>query len=245
MDFLKRMTLSGLNGIQRTLNEIKTKVETCDLSRVEREFENFNRHWENVVRKFKENSQRYVVRIPYDADTQIIKSETNGNHFTVRVQNDETFTGNTESTYSFRHESTIPSHLVNGVITQKYSPSKKQMLFIFQSPVEAENVGNVDDLIDSINATVEEGEVNDVQEEVNTTLYDATALSVDEINLEGGVDTTATTLNMEDVAVPSEDEVNARIWELYTQGKSYRYIASQVGVSDKTVARRIKKMIHD
>ena len=245
MDFLKRMTLSGLNGIQRTLNEIKTKVETCDLSCVEREFENFNRHWENVVRKFKENSQRYVVRIPYDADTQIIKSETNGNHFTVRVQNDETFTGNTESTYSFRHESTIPSHLVNGVITQKYSPSKKQMLFIFQSPVEAENVGNVDDLIDSINATVEEGEVNDVQEEVNTTLYDATALSVDEINLEGGVDTTATTLNMEDVAVPSEDEVNARIWELYTQGKSYRYIAREVGLSDKTVARRIKKMIHD
>lgn len=243
MDFLKRMTLSGLNGIQRTLNEIKTKVETCDLSRVEREFENFNRHWENVVRKFKENSQRYVVRIPYDADTQIIKSETNGNHFTVRVQNDETFTGNTESTYSFRHESTIPSHLVNGVITQKYSPSKKQMLFIFQSPVESENVGNVDDLIDSINATVEEGEVRDVQEEVNTTLDDATALVVDEINLEDGVDTTATTLTMEDVAVPSEDEVNARIWELYTQGKSYRYIANQVGVSDKTVARRIKKMI--
>jgi predicted transcriptional regulator len=243
MDFLKRMTLSGLNGIQRTLNEIKTKVESCDLSRVEREFENFNRHWENVVRKFKENSQRYVVRIPYDADTQIIKSETNGNHFTVRVQNDETFTGNTESTYSFRHESTIPSHLVNGVITQKYSPSKKQMLFIFQSPVESENVGNVDELIDSINATVEEGEANDVQEEVNTTLDDATALVVDEINLEGGVDTTATTLTMEDVAVPSEDEVNARIWELYTQGKSYRYIASQVGVSDKTVARRIKKMI--
>ena len=243
MDFLKRMTLSGLNGIQRTLNEIKTKVETCDLSRVEREFENFNRHWENVVRKFKENSQRYVVRIPYDADTQIIKSETNGNHFTVRVRNDETFTGNTESTYSFRHESTIPSHLVNGVITQKYSPSKKQMLFIFQSPVESENVGNVDELIDSINATVEEGETNDVQEEVNTTLDDATALVVDEINLEGGVDTTATTLTMEDVAVPSEDEVNARIWELYTQGKSYRYIASQVGVSDKTVARRIKKMI--
>ena len=78
MDLIKRMTLSGLNGIQRTLNEIKAKVESCDLSRVEREFENFNRHWENVVRKFKENSQRYVVRIPYDADTQIIKSETNG-----------------------------------------------------------------------------------------------------------------------------------------------------------------------
>ena len=242
MDLIKRMTLSGLNGIQRTLNEIKAKVESCDLSRVEREFENFNRHWENVVRKFKENSQRYVVRIPYDADTQIIKSETNGNHFTVRVQNDETFTGNTESTYSFRHESTIPSHLVNGIITQKYSPSKKQMLFIFQSPVERENIANVDDLIDSINATVEEDEVNDVTEEP-ITLVDGTALDVNEVNLEGGVDTTATTLNMEDVAVPSEDEVNARIWELYTQGKSYRYIASQVGVSDKTVARRIKKMI--
>ena len=242
MDFLKRMTLSGLNGIQRTINEIKTKVESCDLSRVEREFENFNRHWENVVRKFKEHSQRYVVRIPYDADTQIIKSEINGNHFTVRVLNDETNTGNTECTYSFRHESTIPSHLVNGAISQKYSPSKKQMLFIFQSPVETENIGNVDELIDSINATVED-EVNDVTEEPITTLDDATALVVDEINLEGGVETTASTEPIEEIVVPSEDDVNARIWELYTQGKSYRYIASQVGVSDKTVARRIKKMI--
>lgn len=240
MDVLKRMTLSGLNGIQRTLNEIKTKVETCDLSRVEREFENFNRHWENVVRKFKENSQRYVVRIPYDADTQIIKSETNGNQFTVRVQNDETFTGNTESTYSFRHESTIPSHLVNGVITQKYSPSKKQMLFIFQSPVETENIGDVDELIDSINATVED-EVNDVTEEPITTLEDT--LVLDEINMSSGVVVTASTEPIEEIVAPSEDDVNARIWELYTQGKSYRYIASQVGVSDKTVARRIKKMI--
>lgn len=242
MDFLKRMTLSGLNGIQRTINEIKTKVESCDLSRVEREFENFNRHWENVVRKFKEHSQRYVVRIPYDADTQIIKSEINGNHFTVRVLNDETNTGNTECTYSFRHESTIPSHLVNGAISQKYSPSKKQMLFIFQSPVETENVGNVDELIDSINATVED-EINDVTEEPMTTLNDVTALVVDEINADGGVDVTASTEPMEEIVLPSEDDVNARIWELYTQGKSYRYIASQVGVSDKTVARRIKKMI--
>lgn len=240
MDFLKRMTLSGLNGIQRTINEIKTKVESCDLSRVEREFENFNRHWENVVKKFKEHSQRYVVRIPYDADTQIIKSEINGNHFTVRVLNDETNTGNTECTYSFRHESTIPSHLVNGAISQKYSPSKKQMLFIFQSPVETENVGNVDELIDSINATVED-EVNNVTEEPITTLDDT--LVIDEINADGGVDVTASTEPMEEIIVPSEDDVNARIWELYTQGKSYRYIANQVGVSDKTVARRIKKMI--
>jgi hypothetical protein len=244
MDFLKRMTLSGLDGIQRTINEIKTKVESCDLNRVEREFENFNRHWENVVKKFKENSQRYVVRIPYDADTQIIKSETNGNHFTVRVKNDETNTGNTESRYIFRHDSTIPSHLVNGVITQKYSPTKKQMLFIFTSPVEMENVGNVDELIDSINATTEENNENDVTEEPITDSFDATELVVDETNLENSEETTETTLTTEDSIVPTEDEINSKIWELYTEGKSYRYIASQVGLSDKTVARRIKKMIN-
>lgn len=232
MDFLKRMTLSGLDGIQRTINEIKAQVESCDLSRVEREFDNFSRHWENVVRKFKENTQRYVVRIPYDADTQIIKSETNGNHFTVRVKNDETNTGNTESRYIFRHESTIPSHLVNGVITQKYSPTKKQMLFIFTSPVEMENVGNVDELIDSINATSEENNTDDATEEPITDSVDASE------------ETTETTLTTEDAVVPTEDEINSKIWELYTEGKSYRYIASQVGLSDKTVARRIKKMIN-
>jgi hypothetical protein len=244
MDFLKRMTLSGLNGIQRTINEIKAQVESCDLNRVEREFENFNRHWENVVRKFKENSQRYVVRIPYDADTQIIKSETNGNHFTVQVKNDETNTGNTESRYVFRHDSTIPSHLVNGVITQKYSPTKKQMLFIFTSPVEMENVGNVDELIDSINATSEENNTDEATEEPITDSDDATALVVDETNLENSEETTETTLTTEDAVVPTEDEINSKIWELYTEGKSYRYIASQVGLSDKTVARRIKKMIN-
>lgn len=244
MDFLKRMTLSGLNGIQRTINEIKAQVESCDLSRVEREFDNFSRHWENVVRKFKENTQRYAVRIPYDADTQIIKSETNGNHFTVQVMNDETNTGNTENTYTFRHESTIPSHLVNGVISQKYLPNKKQMLFIFSSPVESENIGNVDELIESINATTEESDADNVTEEPITESTDATALLTDEVELGNGEETTATTLMAEDVVVPTDDEINSRIWELYTEGKSYRYIASQVGLSDKTVARRIKKMIN-
>ena len=241
MDFLKKIALGSLNGIQRTVTELKERVEQYDFDQFERKFDEINERWNNLKQRFNEQSKRFVVRIPYDADTQIIKSELEGNHFTVRVINDETNTGTTTSTYTFRHESTIPSHLVNGIITQKYSPSKKQMLFLFQSPVESEQIGNVDELIDSINATNREEE-NDVTEEP-TTINDATALVVDEINLEGGVETTASTEPIEEIVVPSEDDVNARIWELYTQGKSYRNIASQVGLSDKTVARRIKKMI--
>ena len=241
MDFLKKIALGSLNGIQRTVTELKERVEQYDFDQFERKFDEINERWNNLKQRFNEQSKRFVVRIPYDADTQIIKSELEGNHFTVRVVNDETNTGTTTSTYTFRHESTIPSHLVNGIITQKYSPSKKQMLFLFQSPVESEQIGNVDELIDSINATNVEEE-NDVTEEPTTTI-DATNLVVDEINLEGGVETTASTEPIEEIVVPSEDDVNARIWELYTQGKSYRNIASQVGLSDRTVARRIKKMI--
>lgn len=241
MDFLKKIALGSLNGIQRTVTELKERVEQYDFDQFERKFDEINERWNNLKQRFNEQSKRFVVRIPYDADTQIIKSELEGNHFTVRVVNDETNTGTTTSTYTFRHESTIPSHLVNGIITQKYSPSKKQMLFLFQSPVENEQIGNVDELIDSINATNVEEE-NDVTEEP-TTINDATNLVVEEINADGGVDVTASTEPIEEIVVPSEDDVNARIWELYTQGKSYRNIASQVGLSDRTVARRIKKMI--
>lgn len=71
-------------------------------------------------------------------------------------------------------------------------------------------------------------------------------------NMTNGVDTTATTLSQEEVERSSgEDEmslqdsrrfISARMKEMHDSGISYRQIAKEFGVSDKTVARWIKEL---
>ena len=51
-----------------------------------------------------------------------------------------------------------------------------------------------------------------------------------------------------DEEIPIEEEevdINAVILDMYNSGMSYRQIAAEVGLSDKTVARRIKKMTEE
>lgn len=247
MDFLKKVTLSGLNGIQRAINEFKTTVESYDFNKVEREFEEMTRRFENLKNKFKEMTENFTVRVPYDADLNIIKYELKGNTFKVNVVNDES---NVNNSYSFVYESTIPNELINSTITQKYLKNKKEMLFVFKKAETPTNVADVDDLINTINETVNEtinvGNVDDLINEINETTNVVDETVNEETNdtefiveLQENLEEVNTEVNEEEL----RREQNELIWRLYTEGKSYRKIAKQVGLSDKTVAKRIKKMI--
>lgn len=255
MDLIKRFTREGLNHLQNAVDAVKTRLESYDFSQIEREMEKISQKWTDLFDEWKRETNKYVVRVPYNADTQTIKSTVDGNTFRVKVKLDSVDNRCEDSTtiqsYTYRHESTIPQAFLNGSILQKYLKDKKEMLFIFQKPVvREETVGNVDDLIASINATTEE--------EIPQQIIDATALDPNSLHNNGGVEVTATTEPYEvDETVDAENEeelreeseesryesMNQAIWQKFLDGKSYRQIAREVGVSDKTVARRIKKMI--
>ena len=255
MDLIKRFTREGLSHLQHAMDVLKCRLEAYDFSQIEKEFEKVTQKCTDWFEEWKRETNKYVVRIPYDADTQTIKSSIEGNTFRVKVKLDSTDERCDDSTttrsYTYRHESTIPNGFLEGSIVQKYLKDKKVMLFIFQKPiVQEETIGNVDDLIASINATVEEE------------MTDATALDLANTVIGDGEETEATTLpimdDVDDIVLVNEAEatnneeteesrlesMNQAIWQKFLDGKSYRQIAREVGVSDKTVARRIKKMIN-
>jgi len=236
-NFIKRITRDGLNCLENAVSAMKTRLDTFDFSQLDEEIEKIERKVDNIISSWKEETKKYVVRIPYDADTQIIKSRIDGNTFKVKVildTNEDVREDVRVQEYTYRHESTIPNQFVNGTITQKYLKDKKTMLFIFQKPVvKEENIGNVEELIDAINDTLNENA---------ETIVDGTALDPIAVEVEGE-DTTAATITDEELEPPTEEDVNAKIWHLYMNGYSYRHIGREVGLSDKTVARRIKKML--
>lgn len=236
-NFIKRITRDGLNCLENAVSAMKTRLDTFDFSQLDEEIEKIERKVDNIISSWKEETKKYVVRIPYDADTQIIKSRIDGNTFKVKVildTNEDVREDVRVQEYTYRHESTIPNQFVNGTITQKYLKDKKTMLFIFQKPVvKEENIGNVEELIDAINDTLNENA---------ETIVDGTALEPIAVEVDGE-DTAASTITDEELEQPTEEDMNAKIWQLYMNGYSYRHIGREVGLSDKTVARRIKKML--
>ena len=228
MDKLRKVTLDVLNSIQNTIDYMKTLVEQRDFKKVEEEINNFDSTWESLVKGFNVGSKHFVIRIPYDVETQTIKYELDGNQFTVKVENDNTVNFRGNCMRSLIDKTTIPSYFNDEMITKKYSPNNKMMYFIFQHQYAEESKnevvkGDVDALIKSINASFCEPEDNGLPYSCDTKKIETEKTTEQDCN--------------------NDDDVNSRIYQLYTEGKSFRYIARQVGLSDKTVARRIKKMI--
>jgi hypothetical protein len=251
MDLLKRITLNGLNCFQNAINELKSTIEDCDFNKFEREFEEMSQKWENIKSKFKEITDNFVVRVPYNADLNVIKYELNGNTFKVKVVNDDS--NNNNNTYLFSYESTIPSDLIGGTITQKYLKNKHEMLFIFKKSTTPSNVANVDELINTINETSSVGNVDSLIDLINETpneVEDCQTVNEEqnefEVLIENDENNQVNYENTDEQPMTEEEyrrQQDELIWRLYTEGKSYRKIAKEVGISDKTVARRIKKII--
>ena len=241
MDIIRKFTRDCFNQMESMMDAVKTRLAAYDFSQIEREMKKINDKWDEVKNAWNDQSQSFSIHIPYNADTQFIKTEINGNRFKVSVKKDvETTRSNVADSFLYSHISTIPSQFINGSIAQKYLEQDKAMLFIFKKPTVEVQAADVDELIDAINET------NNVEE-----IVIPTSIVEEEVtNGNDGVDVTASTEVMETIDetvnhphYTCEDALDRQIWELYCLGTSYRKIAKEVGVSDKTVARRIKKML--
>lgn len=208
MGLLKAFRDSALEAITESAKEMKRMVDEFDFDKAEREVTNTIKEVVANLRKHIKNlTDKYVIEVAYDRNTQILTYTIDDNIITIVVKLDSE-DPNIQS--SSTTTVTIPENVNVNTMVQHYNADEKKMIFVFKK-----NTIEISD--DEVELEVEvDGDIAEP--------------SCEETNAEG---TTS------EVAEPNTDDI---ILEMYQNGASYRQIAKQVGLSDKTVARRIKKM---
>lgn len=209
---------SMASAIRRTFDEFDFNSIETKLNEFGNDIErSFNR----LKKRIKNLTDRFIVEVPFDRETQRLSFSIENNVIEIRTETQ------TETTHSVSTTTTsIPESVNTDTLMQKYDAEKKKMMFIFfkwNAKVEDETEENVE-LEDT------------VETHTNTTVE-----SAPEVTVTSTVDVTETDTTNEENAESSKDNLLETILAMHEQGYSYRKIASEVGMSDKTVARWIKK----
>ena len=235
MNLLRNFGKNCFDALQSFTNEIQKELESTNWEKFEKEFiemsNTFKEKLSNFKMKVKEQAEKFYIEVPFDINTQILTYELRPNLITVTVKNDETETSFLEER---KYERSIPSSFSGCTITEKYLKDEKVMLFICTKPMSQ---------------TSEEVETSSIEESENTntsiveevTLNDTLVLD-ENADLSCAEETTATTITLVEMEQAAEEAINDKIYRLYQEGWSYRKIGREVGLSDKTVARRLKKI---
>ena len=205
MGLLKAFRDSALELITERAKEMRRLVDEFDFDKAEREVTSTIKEvMTNLKRHIKNLTDKYVIEVAYDRNTQILTYTIDGNLITIVVKLDSE-DPNIQS--SSTTTVTIPENVNVNTIVQHYNADDKKMVFVFKKHI--------------IETTEDEIEV-----EMDSPL--AEPIVDEEIPIE-----------------EEEVDINAVILDMYNSGMSYRQIAAEVGLSDKTVARRIKKMTEE
>ena len=205
MGLLKAFRDSALELITERAKEMRRLVDEFDFDKAEREVTSTIKEvMTNLKRHIKNLTDKYVIEVAYDRNTQILTYTIDGNLITIVVKLDSE-DPNIQS--SSTTTVTITENVNVNTMVQHYNADDKKMVFVFKKHI--------------IETTEDEIEV-----EMDSPL--AEPIVDEEIPIE-----------------EEEVDINAVILDMYNSGMSYRQIAAEVGLSDKTVARRIKKMTEE
>lgn len=247
MNLLRNFGKNCFDALQSFTNEIQKELESTNWDMFEKEFNEMSKAFKEKLSTFKmkvkEQAEKFYIEVPFDMETQILTYELRPNLITVTVKNDETETSFEETR---KYERSIPSSFLGCTITEKYLKNEKVMLFICTKAMNDANKCaedskplTADDVIATINDTTS----------TNEPTLDDTLVINETTNLNNNsIETTASTISLEEMeeaaeeAIAHEDIINNEILRLYREGWSYRKIGKEVGLSDKTVARRLRKM---
>lgn len=212
MGLLKAFRDSALELITERAKEMRRLVDEFDFDKAEREVTSTIKEVvANLKRHIKNLTDKYVIEVAYDRNTQILTYTIDGNLITIVVKLDSE-DPNIQS--SSTTTVTIPENVNVNTMVQHYNADDKKMVFVFKKHI-IETTEDEIKLEAEMDAPVE-----------NPTVEEETAVNEE---------------NTEETAV----DFNEVILEMYENGMSYRQIAAEVGLSDKTVARRIKKMTEE
>lgn len=205
MGLIKFLGKKALNDFKKSIEEIHDTLSKVDADDIENRLnslrEDLNKEFDKLKDQFKARMNKFVVKVPYDRDTQKMSFNIENGLITVVVETDEV----TESG-SFKSKSTttrsIPESIDVNEFKHKYLEDEKKMLFIFKGK-----------------KTVEVTENQEVADD------------------------------FEPIEEPSDakEEIVKKMVHMHLNGCSYRKIAQECGVSDKTCKRWVSEWLteHD
>lgn len=206
----------------KDLKNIASEIEKKDFqTEFEKLSESFNDEFEKLKDKFLKKKDKYVVAVEYDRDTQILSTKIEDKIFTVTVENCVDCGNNItqKSTLTV----TIPDDVCVDKITQKYDAEQKKMFFTMKK----ESV-----VFEVIQDENEMGDDDNENHEVEL-------LEEDECPKWDGEQT-----QNEVEPKKTKESLIDLIMRMYNDGMTYKAISREVGLSDKTVAKYVKRVLN-
>lgn len=223
--------LGNIGTLSRRVNKLPSLIDNVDWDKLESEM---NRRFNEIKKAFNDTKEelslsRFIdnnkITVPYNRDTDTLKmSVSDGDTVTIEVKTENEDGDVVGSNLVEKKFAKTIDH-----VEQKYNKLTKTMMFnvILQEDDEEviDEIEVEDNLQDEEEIDVEDN--GQAEEEV----------ADDEIR-----EVTHDEENDETDIFDEVDRLSDKIAELFEEGKSFRAIAREVGVSDKTVARRVRKM---
>ena len=239
MGLLKLFKETALERIQQGADEMRRMINDFNFEDAEREVRNTISEVVTKLRKHIQNlTDKYVIDVAYDRDTQILTSTIEDRVLTITVRLDSTTIQSTNTT-----RVTIPDDVDLTKMVQKYDAEQKKMFFIFKKLIlTEENVENEEEQIFEVEIPQEEvaqQSIPVVEEEIII----PTAIVEDEIAETPQVaDTTASTFTFANVEIQDDSEPVCYFDPVQEKLHSVEEVNGEVDMSEDIRARLLPIM---
>ena len=233
LNLFKRNTLNQLNRrFDELVGEVRQQINQIDFNweAAEREMNDaLNRAMGAVRKHIKNLTDKFVVEVPYNRDTQILSTSFEGRMFkvVVKLDSEDERVEQVSTTQTL-----LPLNVVIEQMTQRYDEVNKKMVFTFKK----------DHFSEAEDTTADSLTTEDIEEDNQQTVNEEA--QVEERVFEVEIPIVDEPCEVTSEAAPSGkermEEIKKMMYEMYQGGAPYTHIAEEFGVSDKTVARWIK-----
>ena len=217
MDFLTKFTRDGFRSLRRTTREITQMIRDFEFPSFEDEFNQIENEFKKQMDKIKERIKNLTDRFIVEVPFDKEKQElsVSVNKNVLTVVLDS-YDEATNTTGNAMTQTTIPEDVDPTTMKQVYDTENKKLIFVFMKKK-------------ANNAETESTETTETVEE--TTNNTTTESVVAEQTTEG--------------VKPKKESLMKTILSMYENGFSYRKIAAETGISDKTVKRWIQSALKE
>lgn len=222
MDIFKSFAKSAIASIREGVDEIIRFANGFEPSKITDSLVEFNdsirEGFEKIKSRINNLNDKFVVDVDYDRDCETLSYQIDGDSFEARVLSEPSCECG-EDKVSRTVVTSIPDDVDVTTLKCKYDAEAKKMIFVFSK------FGHVEETVETTATT----ETQEVEEKIN---------GDNDSDVEVELVFEDTEPSFEERKLFMATEMKA----MHDEGVSYRKIAKEFGVSDKTVARWIREL---